>query len=123
MTKLIAWFEIPATDLGRAQTFYQSILGVQMQNLNMGGANLAVFPYERETATGGCLLTAPEMKPSADGAVLYLNAGESLDAVLERVPGAGGSVALGRTELPKDMGCFAHIIDPEGNRVGLHAMK
>lgn len=25
------------------------------------------------------------------------------------------------TELPDGLGCFAHIIDTEGNRVGLHA--
>jgi len=24
--------------------------------------------------------------------------------------------------LPEGMGCFAHIIDSEGNRVGLHAL-
>jgi len=26
-------------------------------------------------------------------------------------------------QLPGDMGCFAHITDTEGNRVGLHAPR
>jgi predicted enzyme related to lactoylglutathione lyase len=25
-------------------------------------------------------------------------------------------------QLPGDMGCFAHVTDTEGNRVGLHAL-
>ena len=62
------------------------------------------------------------MWPAADDVVTYLNADPSLDAVLARVERAGDKVALPRTELPKDMGCFAHIVDSEGNRVGLHAM-
>ena len=33
---------------------------------------------------------------------------------------AGLTKRLGGT-LPGDMGCFAHIVDTEGNRVGLHA--
>jgi hypothetical protein len=52
--------------------------------------------------------------------VVYLNAGESLDAVLERVKPAGGAILVARTELPAGMGAFAHFADTEGNRVGLH---
>ena len=59
---------------------------------------------------------------SANGTLVYLNAGPSLDAWLARVPAAGGSVALPKVTLPDGMGCFAHIIDSEGNRVGLHAL-
>ena len=28
-----------------------------------------------------------------------------------------------KQHLPGDMGCFAHITDTEGNRVGLHALS
>ena len=73
-------------------------------------------------AAGGCLLKGPGYAPGADGVVAYLNADPSLDAALARVARAGGRIAQPRTELPKDLGCFAHVIDSEGNRVGLHAM-
>jgi uncharacterized protein len=53
---------------------------------------------------------------------VYLNAAPSLDAWLARVPAAGGSIAQPKVTLPDGMGVFAHIIDSEGNRVGLHAM-
>ena len=60
--------------------------------------------------------------PSADaGTLVYLNAGRSLDAVLARVAKAGGRITTPKVQLPGDMGCFAHIADTEGNRVGLHA--
>jgi predicted enzyme related to lactoylglutathione lyase len=52
---------------------------------------------------------------------VYLGVG-SLDTALERAQGAGGKVALPKTQLPEGMGAYAHIVDSEGNRVGLHAM-
>ena len=45
-----------------------------------------------------------------------------LDTVLARVAGAGGRVTTPKVQLPEGMGCFAHITDSEGNRVGLHAL-
>jgi uncharacterized protein len=56
------------------------------------------------------------------GTLVYLNAGASLDSVLARVIAAGGQIALPRQALPPGMGFFAHIIDSDGNRVGLHAL-
>jgi len=121
MNKLISWFEIPALDLNRASAFYEQILAVTLNRGDMGPQSLAVFPYDRDHATGGTLLVGPGFKPSPDGAVVYLNATPSLDAVLARVAPAGGQVLLPRTELPASMGAYAHILDTEGNKVGLHA--
>jgi hypothetical protein len=121
MNKLISWFEIPALDLNRASAFYEQILAVTLNRGDMGIQTLAVFPYDRDYATGGTLLVGPGFKPSPDGAVVYLNANPSLDVVLARVTPAGGRILLPRTELPAGMGAYAHILDTEGNKVGLHA--
>ncbi|MFZ5638308.1 MAG: VOC family protein [Pseudomonadota bacterium] len=117
------WFEIPVSDLERAQTFYEAVFDTPLRREAMGpGIDMAVFPYEKY-GVGGCLFAADHgPRPSADGAIVYLNAEPSLDAVLARVEAAGGRVTLSRTELPEGMGCFAHIADSEGNRVGLHAL-
>lgn len=120
MDKVISWFEIPALDLSRARAFYETILGVSLQEHIMGPQALAVFPYNRETSTGGTLIKASGYNPGRDGSVVYLNAGDQLDAVLSRVAAAGGCIALPRTALPPGMGAYAHILDTEGNRVGLH---
>lgn len=115
------WFEIPVADLDRAQRFYETLFATPLRRESMGpDTMLAVFPYE-QYGVGGCLFAAPHATPGIEGAIVYLNAGSSLDAVLARVDASGGRVTLPRTELPEGMGCFAHIADSEGNRVGLHA--
>jgi predicted enzyme related to lactoylglutathione lyase len=119
----VVWFEIPANDLARATRFYETILATSLRAETMGDHELRIFSHA-DDATGGCLLKAPGFEPNKGGGVLaYLNADPSLDAVLARVERAGGKVAVPRTGLPGDMGSFAHIIDSEGNRVGLHALE
>ena len=118
----LSWFEIPVRDLELAQAFYSAVCGQPMRREPMGEATLAVFP-KSEDGVGGCLFTGPNAPaPTADGTLVYLNAEPSLDAALDRVEKAGGRIAQPRTALPEGMGFFAHFIDREGNRVGLHAM-
>ena len=121
MNKLISWFEIPALDLNRATAFYEQVLALTLSRGDMGSASLAVFPYNRETATGGCVMTIPGFKPSLEGSVVYLDAGNSLDTVVARIVPAGGAILLPRTELPGNMGVYSQFRDTEGNRVGLYA--
>lgn len=122
-TNAIDWFEIPVRDIARAQAFYEQLLGAPLRRETIAGNTLAVFSYA-ETGVGGCLLageTAPA--PSADGTLIYLSAGDALDPVLARVAAAGGRVTTPKVQLPGDMGCFAHVVDTEGNRIGLHAPR
>lgn len=114
------WFELPATDFARAVTFYETILQVTLKQAEMGPQKLGVFPYQM-SQTGGCIVQGEGYTPGF-GPILYFNADPSLDAVLARVEAAGGKILLGRTELPPGMGCYAHIQDTEGNRVGLGAL-
>jgi len=116
----IHWFEIPVRDLDRAQRFYEALFDAPLRREQIGEATLAVFSYD-EPGTGGCLFAGGDLQPSANGSIVYLNAEPSLDAVLARVERAGGRIATPKVQLPGDMGAFAHIIDTEGNRVGLHA--
>ena len=114
------WFEIPVRDLDRAQAFYATLLGAPLRREQMGEQTLAVFTYE-EPGVGGCLLAGSPAQPSPQGTIVYLNAAPSLDAALARAEAAGGRIATPKVQLPGDMGAFAHIVDTEGNRIGLHA--
>jgi predicted enzyme related to lactoylglutathione lyase len=116
----ISWFEIPATDFARAKRFYETVLATELRDDTMGPMRLAIFPYAAP-GVGGCVITGEGLRPSRDGNLVYLQAGESLKIALGRVQRAGGQVALDATTLPDGMGVYAHIIDSEGNRVGLHA--
>lgn len=123
MSHAITWFEIPVTDLDRAMRFYTEVTQRQLQRMDFGvaGEEDAVFETADPSDVKGALLTSPHAKPSSEGTRVYLNVGTDLDACLARVTTAGGSIVKGKTALPPGMGCFAHIIDSEGNRVGLHA--
>lgn len=63
----------------------------------------------------------PALMVGASGTLVYLHAGTSLDAALQRVVTAGGQVAMGKVALPGGVGFMAHMRDVDGNRVGLHA--
>ena len=123
MNTAINWFEIATTDLNRAQRFYETVLGSTLRREPMGTGEGAVFPYAPGDGVGGALVGGAQAGATGSGGCLvYLNAGASLEAVLARVPSAGGQVALPSQALPPGMGFFAHILDTEGNRVGLHAL-
>ena len=119
----IDWFEIPVRDIERAQAFYETLLGASLRRETIAGNTLAVFSYA-ETGVGGCLMAGESAPaPSAVGTLIYLNAGPRLDDTLARVATAGGRITTPKVQLPDGMGCFAHVADTEGNRIGLHAMN
>jgi predicted enzyme related to lactoylglutathione lyase len=124
MKNALSWFEIPTTQLDQAQAFYESVLGRTMRREAMGPSQGAVFAYDKAAnGVGGALMMGPSAPLTSNGGTLiYLDAGASLDAALARVVAAGGQIALPRQALPPGMGCFAHITDLDGNRVGLHAL-
>ena len=116
----LTWFEIPATDLARATRFYETVLANKLKAESMGPLQLSVFSYD-QPGVGGCLIAGDGHLPAAVGTVVYLVVA-GLDEALERVGRAGGRIALPKTALPEGLGFFAHIIDSEGNRVGLHSL-
>lgn len=122
MKNAISWFEIPSTELNKAQAFYEAVLDCKLRREAMGPSEGAIFPYEGEEGVGGALMSGPTAPaPASGGTLVYLDASPSLDAALARALKAGGKVALPRQALPPGMGFFAHITDLDGNRVGLHA--
>ena len=119
----VTWFELPSVDFERAVNFYDAILDTRLKVEKFGpdDTDMAVFPAGAD-GTAGCVIHDARYRPHADGAVIYLNCGPSIDRVLDRVEKSGGSVLTAKTALPPGMGYFAHIGDTEGNRVGLHAL-
>ncbi len=115
------WFELPATHFDRACAFWQAVMGTTLKAETMGPTRMAVFPYERPNVSGA-VIAGPGYRPGADGPVVYVNVDAiGLDAAVARVTAAGGRIAVPRVDLPGGMGAFVHVIDTEGNRVGLHA--
>ena len=122
----ITWFEIPVADIDRAQRFYETLLARSLQRGQAGPQTLAVFPYEVGTGVGGMLkldATATAAAPAASATLVYLDASPSLDVVLARAGELGARIVQPKTELPNDNGFTAHLLDTEGNRIGLHSPK
>lgn len=120
MNNLISIVEIPTADFARAVAFYQTILGLAIEEMEMDGNQMGVLPNENGTVNV-VLVKGNDYKPTTDGAVLYLNAGDDLQPILDRVKQNGGQVILAKTEISPEMGYFALFIDTEGNKLGLHS--
>ena len=115
----VVWFELPVSDLDRATTFYEAAFATQLKT-DGRFPNLAMFTRQTETAVTGALV-ADGRRPSADGAIVYLNCDGDLDGVLKRAQAAGGELLQEVAQLPGSMGWIAQFRDLDGNRVGLHA--
>jgi uncharacterized protein len=124
MNNAISWFEIPATDLARAQKFYETIFSVSLIPMDMPNIRMRMFPIDdMQNGIGGAVVDSSGFhKPSAtDGPLIYLNGQPDVQQVLDKVDGAGGSIMVPKTEISPEYGYMAVILDTEGNRIGLHS--
>ncbi len=117
----ISWFEIPTTNFARAKSFYEAVLGHPIETMSMGPSTMGFLSSDQE-AIGGAIVHGDGAAPSQSGTVVYLNGGDDLAVMLSRVQPAGGKIAVPKTDIGSGFGFFAHFIDTEGNKVGLHSM-
>jgi predicted enzyme related to lactoylglutathione lyase len=122
MQNLISIFEIPAIDFSRAVTFYQNILNVSIEKVDMGDISMGLFPAN-DKGVSGTVIKGDGYRPSIDGVIIYLNAGENLQVVLDRVEGNNGKVITPKTQISPEMGFYALFTDTEGNKLGLHSVN
>ena len=120
MNTFISLFEIPATDISRAINFYQSILDINIEKMEMPGMEMGIFPYEEQTVTG-VIMKGEDYKPSVDGVTIYLNGGDNLQHILDKVEKNGGKIIVPKTAHADENGYFALFVDTEGNKLGLNS--
>lgn len=120
MNNYLALFEIPATDLNRAVSFYEGILDLKIEKMEMPGMEIGVFPYENQ-ATTGVIMKGEGYSPSADGVCIYLNGGKDLQIILDKVEQYGGSILVPKSPHADGNGFFALFLDSEGNKIGLNS--
>jgi predicted enzyme related to lactoylglutathione lyase len=120
--KTLSWFEIPVKDINRARKFYEAVLEIEMQELpEILEIKKVAFPTNGRIC--GVLAQSPMHKPSLDGSLIYLSANPFIQQVIDRIENAGGKILLPKTELGKELGYMAYMIDSEGNAVALHALN
>ncbi len=122
MKSFISIFEIPVTDMSRAVGFYQSILGITIEKFEMPGMQIGAFPSESQ-AVFGVLMQGEGYVPSSNGVTIYLDGGNDLQVILNKVEQSGGTILVPKTAHADESGFFALLLDTEGNKIGLHSVN
>jgi predicted enzyme related to lactoylglutathione lyase len=116
------WFEISVSDMARAKKFYETVFDIKMEEMEMMGMKMAMFPSENMNGkVSGALVQGPMHKPSMDGAKIYFNGNPDLGNALSRVEAAGGKVMMPKTKISDEIGHMAFFTDTEGNAVAMHS--
>ncbi len=121
MSKLFnpgVYFEIPVTNLERAEQFYTSVFSFEFEKASIHDNEMALFPLD-ENASGisGALAKGEIYKPTKDGTLIYLKS-KKIDETLKRVINNGGTILFPKTS-NGEWGFVAEFEDSEGNRIGL----
>lgn len=121
---MISWFEIPTHDIDRARNFYETVLGIEMTPMQVGDRmQMMMFSAPGEDTVSGALVNHQDFyQPSeSSGPLVYLNAGDDVQDVLEKVEDAGGKIIVPKKQVSDQFGYIAVILDSEGNRVAFHS--
>lgn len=115
---IMAWGEIPVTDMEKSVAFYNAVFGYNMEIDHSGPNPMAVLGNQMES--GGAHLYPG--KPAADGgSTIHLAIADTLEAGMERVKAAGGEVVSPAVDIPD--GRFFYAKDLDGNSIGLFEAK
>ncbi|WP_282180229.1 VOC family protein [Maribacter stanieri] len=120
MKSFISIFEIPATDISRAVDFYQAILDINIEKMEFPEMQMGIFPYEGQMETG-VIMKAEGYKPSAEGVTIYLNGGDNLQIILDKIEDNDGKIIVPKSLHADESGYYAIFLDSEGNKIGLHS--
>jgi len=119
------WFEIYASDMTRARSFYESVFAVELEPLPMpqteGGEGLEMLMFPGDPSRPGCagaLCRMDGCEPGGNSTIIYFSC---LDCAIEegRVTAAGGTVVKPKFSIAP-YGDIALVTDPDGNMIGLH---
>lgn len=109
----ISYIELGVTDLAATRAFYESAFGWEFNDY--GPTYSGIKAPDGDGEVGGLDGGAP---PSAGGPLVLLFS-EDLDASVEAVRGAGGTIAAEPYAFPG--GRRFEFLDPSGNRLGVFA--
>jgi predicted enzyme related to lactoylglutathione lyase len=115
----IAYFQIPADDVGRARKFYQSLLGWKIEpDTTLEDKSLEWQNIETGEPKEGTMNMGGLYKRMGPGPIMNFVEVEDIEKVLARVEKLGGKVMMPLDTI-KGVGLVAVIQDTEGNIIGL----
>jgi predicted enzyme related to lactoylglutathione lyase len=120
----IGWFDIYVSDMGRAVSFYESVLGHKLEAMGDPTSETQMMSFPTDLGiygAGGALVKSEYSKPGVGGSMLYFSV-EDCSIELSRVVDAGGKVVRPKFSIG-EFGFVALCEDTEGNMFGLSSMK
>ena len=125
MSNSVNWFEIYVQDLERAKSFYEAVLGIELNPLPGGPdgqLSMLTFPQDFDNyGSGGALVHAPGMPSGGNSTLVYFACADCATEAA-RVNEAGGQLERDKMSIG-EYGFVAHAKDPDGNLFGLHSQQ
>ena len=118
-TNMVAWVEIPVTDLEASVAYYDVVFGWKSTIRTDMGPNPVANFNDGEDAAGGHLY--PGKPGEGAGSTIHLVIRDKIETAAERVLKAGGQVVGPIVDIPP--GRFQYTLDLDGNSVGLFEPK
>ncbi len=111
---MVGWFEIPVTDMTRAQKFYEQVFDIKIHIAQFGETLMGWFPMPKDPharGVGGSLIqNAAHFNPSDNGVLIYFSTAD-IAIELDRVKETGGSILQEKTLISDDIGFMALLLD------------
>lgn len=116
----VGWFEIYVQDMARAKAFYEGVLALSLQQLEIPGIEMWAFPMSAEgKGASGSLIKVPGFPSGGNSTLVYFSC---QDCAIEeaRVNQWGGSIHRPKMSIG-EFGFVTLVLDTEGNMFGLHS--
>ncbi len=118
MNNRVVHFEIPAENPQHLVNFYEELFGWQIRKFEGADYWLAKTGEDGEPGINGAITGVNAQTPIPERVPInYVNV-PSLDEYVEKASKLGARVTVGRRAVP-GMGWFAHLLDLEGNPLGI----
>ena len=109
------WYELLTTDPQGAKAFYDAVIGWNIGPQPPGERDYRMIVTADGSNVGGMMPLSREMVAGGARATWMIYIGvENVDAAVEKVTAAGGSVQMPAFDIP-DVGRLAMVADPQGN--------
>lgn len=118
-TNAVGWFEIYVQDMARARAFYETVFQTTLHVIDSGDIEMLGFDGDKDTyGSPGALVRVQGMPSGIGGTLVYFSCADcAVEAA--RAKEAGGRVHREKMSIGP-YGWIAHVVDTEGNLIGLH---